>query len=426
MALAQSICRSPFDPEFLKRTFRKNRSQSDGLFSLVKAAIYERPLPRRNPFIFYLGHLPVFSYVTLARAFELPPIDAHFEQLFIRGIDPASDDEATALQPEAWPTIEQVEHYSRKADAAIERLLDRANEHFEHPMLVNGEALFTILEHEQMHQETLMYLMTCLADDKKNLGVYRADRGFGTSPQAERITIPGGRVTLGARRSIQAFGWDNEFDETYVDVPSFALDSLPVTNGQFLEHVRQGATAPLHWFERNGEWFIHTALGALALPLDWPVYASNAQAQQFARSRNARLMTEPEYHRAAFGTPEGTERLYPWGDNAPNDMHGNFNFRRMLPEPVGVSPTGRSAWGVHELIGNGWEMTATPFLPLPGFVPMASYPQYSADFFDGQHFVVKGASPVTAQPLIRRSLRNWFFADYPYAFTKFRLAYDHG
>jgi formylglycine-generating enzyme required for sulfatase activity len=55
---------------------------------------------------------------------------------------------------------------------------------------------------------------------------------------------------------------------------------------------------------------------------------------------------------------------------------------------------------------------------------MASYPVYSADFFDGMHYVMKGASPVTATALIRRSLRDWFYFDYRYAYATFRRAYD--
>ena len=137
-----------------------------------------------------------------------------------------------------------------------------------------------------------------------------------------------------------------------------------------------------------------------------------------------RLATEAEYHRAAFGTPQGPERAFPWGEETPAAVHGNFGFQRYDPEPVDAHPAGASAWGVHDLIGNGWEWTSTPFAPFAGFEPMASYPQYSADFFDGKHFVMKGASPVTATELIRRSFRNWFYADYPYMYAKFRLAQD--
>jgi formylglycine-generating enzyme required for sulfatase activity len=56
---------------------------------------------------------------------------------------------------------------------------------------------------------------------------------------------------------------------------------------------------------------------------------------------------------------------------------------------------------------------------------MASYPQYSADFFDDGHFVLKGASPATAVELIRPSFRNWFRARYPYVYATFRCARDN-
>ena len=53
---------------------------------------------------------------------------------------------------------------------------------------------------------------------------------------------------------------------------------------------------------------------------------------------------------------------------------------------------------------------------------MRSYPEYSADFFDGQHYVMKGASPATAIELTRPSFRNWFRGNYPYVYAKFRTA----
>jgi len=162
------------------------------------------------------------------------------------------------------------------------------------------------------------------------------------------------------------------------------------------------------------------AFEQMSLPLTWPVYVTQAQAAAYAAWRRSRLPTEAEYHRAAYGTPSGEERLHPWGDEAPSATHGNFDFRRFDPEPVGISPAGRSAWGVNDLVGNGWEWTTTTFEPLPGFAPMASYPQYSADFFDGAHYVVKGASPVSARTLVRRSFRNWYRPEYPYVYATFR------
>jgi formylglycine-generating enzyme required for sulfatase activity len=150
------------------------------------------------------------------------------------------------------------------------------------------------------------------------------------------------------------------------------------------------------------------------------VYVTQAQASAYAAWKGMRLPTEAEYHRAAFGAPEGGERSFPWGEEQPDATRGNFDMRRYDPVPVGSYPLGASAWGVNDLIGNGWEWTATPFAPLDGFTPMITYPVYSADFFDGKHYVLKGASPVTDRQIIRRTFRNWFRADYPYLYAKFR------
>jgi formylglycine-generating enzyme required for sulfatase activity len=77
---------------------------------------------------------------------------------------------------------------------------------------------------------------------------------------------------------------------------------------------------------------------------------------------------------------------------------------------------------VEDLVGNGWEWTSTPFGPFPGFEAMASYPEYSADFFDGEHVIMKGASMATAKELLRPTFRNWFRARYPYVYATFRCA----
>ena len=161
---------------------------------------------------------------------------------------------------------------------------------------------------------------------------------------------------------------------------------------------------------------------ALPLPEAWPVYVTWAEANAFARWKGRRLPTEAEYHRAAFGTPSGREQLLPWADSPADLVPGNFDFGRWDPEPVGSHPEGASAFGVHDLIGNGWEWTSTVFGPFDGFTPLPSYPEYSAEFFDGAHFVMKGASPVTSRFLVRRGFRNWFRPRYPYVYATFRCA----
>ena len=83
-------------------------------------------------------------------------------------------------------------------------------------------------------------------------------------------------------------------------------------------------------------------------------------------------------------------------------------------------PQNRSAFGVEGQFGNGWEWTSTVFGPLPGFEPFPFYLGYSANFFDGKHFVLKGGSPRTAACMLRPSFRNWFQAHYQYVYAGFR------
>jgi len=91
---------------------------------------------------------------------------------------------------------------------------------------------------------------------------------------------------------------------------------------------------------------------------------------------------------------------------------------------VDAHPGGQSAFGALGMLGNGWEWTRTPFEPFPGFTPFPFYPGYSADFFDGRHFVMKGASPRTAACMLRRSFRNWYQGHYGYIYAGFRCVQD--
>jgi formylglycine-generating enzyme required for sulfatase activity len=246
-------------------------------------------------------------------------------------------------------------------------------------------------------------------------------------------------VTLGVDRADLDYGWDNESPRYTAEVGAFEIERFNVTNDQFLDFVEAGGYRdpnwwsaedwswiqserilhPLFWERHDNQWWWRGMFERVELPSAWPVYVSHAEASAYARWRNARLATEAEYQRAAYGSPTG-ERRYPWGDAPPSPQHGAFDFSSYDPAPVGSHPAGRSAWGVDDLVGNGWEWTSTTFAPFPGFRAMASYPEYSTDFFDGEHMVMKGASPATAIELLRPSFRNWFRPRYPYVYATFR------
>jgi gamma-glutamyl hercynylcysteine S-oxide synthase len=181
-----------------------------------------------------------------------------------------------------------------------------------------------------------------------------------------------------------------------------------------------GTLHPAFWVQRGNQFFFRTMFDEVPLPLDWPVYVSHAEASAYARWARKELPTEAQWHRAAYGTHNGAERVYPWGDALPGAGLGNFDFQYWDPTPGAAFPAGSSAFGVADLLGNGWEWTQTVFAPFDGFEPFPFYPGYSANFFDSQHYVLKGGSARTAACLLRRSFRNWFQPRYPYIYTGFR------
>jgi gamma-glutamyl hercynylcysteine S-oxide synthase len=373
---------------------REARRQTDELFQIVRDdSVYERPIPERHRMIFYLGHLEAFDWNLMARyALDLPSFHPSFDHLFAFGIDPAEghlpDD-----QPADWPTVAEVERYNRRTRERIDRLLPR----------IPGEFLHAAIEHRLMHAETLAYILHQLPHDRKQPPETGWELQTGSTPaRPEMIPIPGGTVELG-RAPGEGFGWDNEYQAHSVELPAFSISKYKVTNGEYLDFVREGGAPPFFWIERHGQWFYRGVFAEIPLPLDWPVYATKCEAETYARWRGLALPTEAQFQRAAAGQPASR----------------NVDFRSW--EPVAVTADDNGVVGPNQLIGNGWEWTGTVFGPFPGFQPLPYYTNYSEPFFDGQHYVLKGGSPRTARRFLRPSFRNWFRPSYPYIYATFRL-----
>jgi formylglycine-generating enzyme required for sulfatase activity len=405
--------------------FARVRSRTRDLFALVADdAYYSRPIALRNPVVFYEGHLPAFAVNTLLKkALGQPGIDEYLETIFARGIDPETEAASVARGNPAWPDRATVGAFAQEADRRIAAAFrDAELMRDDRPLLRGAEAVWAILEHEEMHQETLLYMWHQLPYTAKRApeNYETVTIGAGVVPDG-RLNIPAGPATLGTSID-ERFAWDNERPAHVVNVPAFTIDLRNVTNAEYLAYMEANPrlAPPPFWECDGGTWYWRGMFERVPLPAHWPVYATWAEADGYARWADGRLPTEAEYHRAAFATPSGAERRHPWGDEPPAPRHGNFDFQRFDPVDVGSRPDGASAWGVHDLVGNGWEWTSTVFAGFAGFQPLPSYPEYSADFFDGEHYVMKGASPVTARELLRPGFRNWFRPRYPYMYAAFR------
>jgi gamma-glutamyl hercynylcysteine S-oxide synthase len=429
---------------------------SDALFThdLSRSRALSQPIALRHPFVFYLGHLPAFTRRVL-RALSLLPEDQHhpYDTLFERGIDPDVDDPDTVTHPASWPEWDLVVKYRDDVRAELVELVVR---------LPDSQALHMLAEHDLMHVETLYYMLAQLVGGPV---VRRPPRGCDSlfaiaADEMDKSTtwlhVPAGYATIGrdrSRISADEFVWDNELtskSSSAVRVPAFEVADLPVTVSQYVVFVRAGGyTTRRYWkcdddwkwvsrskVECPASWRLVDALSAepawavatvdgLAKAdgeaADWPVSVSLAEARAYATFVESRLLTEAEWDRVAYSAhpdlpQNGRASVEP-------ELRGNFGLARLRrPTPVGRYPAGNSWVGARDIVGNGWELVDTKFSPLDEFQPTPLYPEYSQDFFDSKHFVLKGASWATHTSLVRRSFRNFYQPHYAYMFCKFRLA----
>lgn len=427
----------------IARDLTAARRETDALFArLGPDALRSRPIAERHRLIFYLGHVDAFDWNLVVRdCLRAPTRHPDFERLFAFGIDPTHGD-LPRDAPGDWPAEAAIRAWVDTLRRAVDETVASA------PFrgwLADGWAARLAVEHRLMHAETLSYLLHRLPVGSLRGGALpRFDDD--APPDARWVDVPAGRATLGRPRGDDPFGgWDNEYDAHAVDVPAFRIRSQKVTNADWLRFVddggyrdgslwadddrawrdRERVEHPAFWVRRDGRWWLRAMEGEVPLPPALPVYVSHAEASAYARWSGGALPTEAQWHRAAYATAQGAERPYPWGSDAPTPgVHGNFGFAHLDPTPVGAHPAGRSALGVDEMLGNGWEWTRTPFAPFAGFAPLPFYRGYSADFFDGRHFVLKGASARTATAFLRRSFRNWFQPHYPHVYATLRCVDD--
>ena len=168
------------------------------------------------------------------------------------------------------------------------------------------------------------------------------------------VRVPAGWFLMGSDKSKDPMARDDERPQHWVWLGEYWIGKYPVTNAQYAAFVlATGYKAPLDWNDgifpagqemhpaRNVSW--HDA----RFFCDW---LSRTTGGQY------RLPTEAEWEKAARGT-DG--RIWPWGDQPPDDARCNFNNKAGHTTAVGDYPRGASPFGALDMAGNVWEWTST-------------------------------------------------------------------
>ena len=309
------------------------------------------------------------------------------------------------------------------------------------PLVRDGFAFGMVVQHEQQHDETM------LATHQLRAGapVLQAEEpppARAPLPSHE-VLVPAGEFTMGT--SVEPWALDNERPAHPAYTEAFFIDTAPVTYGDYLRFVEAGGYAEERWWSpagrrhvqkagleapqfltRDGDRWVRRRFGALEpVREDEPVtHVCFYEAEAYAAWAGKRLPTETEWEKAARWDPEtGRSRRYPWGDEDPGPEHANLGQRHLRAAPVGAYPAGASPLGVHQLIGDVWEWTASDFTPYPGFA-VFPYPEYSAVFFGSDYKVLRGGSFGTDAVACRGTFRNWDFPIRRQIFSGFRCARD--
>jgi iron(II)-dependent oxidoreductase len=156
-----------------------------------------------------------------------------------------------------------------------------------------------------------------------------------------------------------------------VVVAAFWIDRHKVTNAELAEFLNaQGMTSAAgarryDWDDADarvrrgpdGRW--RSDAGFEQHPA---VEVSWAGARDYCAWRGRRLPTEAEWEKAARGDDR---RRYPWGNVSPTEAHAVFGRPYSATAPTDGRPAGASPHGVHDMLGNLAEWTATAFTPYP-------------------------------------------------------------
>ncbi|CAO3574350.1 unnamed protein product [Mortierella alpina] len=389
--------------------------------------LLEKPIALRHPFLFYLGHIPVFLDTQLSRCLKEPFSEpAYFNDIFERGIDPDVDDptkcHSHSAVPDTWPSIESIIDFRDRVRERLFRVLDDS---VTYPMNRRlARVLFMAFEHEAMHLETLIYMLVQSPNTlpppsvpapwdfkSKTKELVQTSASVSASTSAAKwISIDPSKLnssllSLGYNDSEArdfaedkkhdlkaAFGWDNEHPLVApTQVPSsFKIQSRQVTNSEFLAFLQSASKLndasmiPASWqMEGQGgaaqEVSVKTVYGPVPLTIsgEWPVSCANVQATAYAAWYTSQHSGSSRGKKSEFALPTEHELSIAFKlkqASVPKTGMENYGFRRWYPttddQVRGALTSSSSSSSAEEAMqafsgpGGLWDWTSTAFAPL--------------------------------------------------------------
>ena len=399
---------------------------------MVQTAVYASP-PK-----WHLGHVSwiyetIMSKIDDTYEFYSKEFSAYLNSYYQQFGEPKNKGMRGAV---SRPTLEQVLGYFDVINQRVGEFIASHRLDAEQARLIT-----TGFHHECQHQELLAYdLQHLLAE--QYMPVKRAEPPRAASVRQESIPIESSMYDMGYEG--KEFCYDVELPVHRIYLEKYEIDSLPVTNKEYMKFVEDGGyhnyrywladgwdklrenewECPMYWEKIDGTWHTADFAGRRRINPDEPVcHVSYYEASAYCKWANKRLPSEGEWEKAALWNDKKRKKMiFPWGDGAPTNKTANLLESHLWKcSEVGSYPDGKSPAGCHQMIGDVWEWTSSEFVGYPGFV--SGFEEYNDKWFTNQK-VLRGGSFGTPAMSIRGSYRNFFRLDERWMFCGFRCAQD--
>lgn len=318
------------------------------------------------------------------------------------------------------PSVDEIKAYRQYVDEHMQDFLQN-NELTERALYI----LQIGLQHEQQHQELLIYDIKYILGHNPLFPVYRervSQNGLSEAPEAKYIEIPDGMYNIGYEG--HEFHFDNEEGRHRVFLEPFSVLNRLVTNAEYLEFIEAGGyedyrwwfqeafhwvntnqiSHPLYWFKIEGAWHQFTLHGLQKVNMNEPVtHVSFYEADAFAKWKGKRLLTEFEWEIAC-------NTLSP-------QIPESANFVESENRHPAIASRAN-----HQFYGDVWEWTNSSYLPYPYYkAEESTLGEYNGKFMINQ-MVLRGGSCATPVDHIRPTYRNFFHPHLQWLFSGIRLA----
>nr|WP_321266541.1 5-histidylcysteine sulfoxide synthase [uncultured Sulfurimonas sp.] len=421
----------------IREYFHNTYTLYEKVFEVLKddSVFYKKSELTRHPMIFYFGHTATFFVNKLVNMKVIKNrVDASFESIFAVGVDEMAWDDVDSKNY-AWPSVDEVREYRAKVRELVDGLIMTM------PLTLpikSDSDMWVILmgiEHERIHIETSLVLHRQMPlEFVKEVSEFKPCSHSSDAPKNEMVSVASEYVELGKNTSHHLYGWDNEYGTYGEDVGEFKASKYLVSNGEFMEFVKDGgyinedlwdeegllflqksqAIHPVFWVLEDGEYKYRTLSKLMEMPLDWPVDVNALEAEAFCRYKSQKdgvtytLPSEAEYR--AIYNQSGLQDLPEF-----HESRANLNFYHFASScPVNeFSFSMKNKNSIYDVVGNVWQWSRTPIRGFAGFEVHPAYDDFSTPTFDDKHALILGSSWASSGNLIMKHSRYAFRKHFP-------------